>query len=169
MKINTKGLSKIVDKYHAEKASLIAVLQDVQEEYHWLPPEALEFIADRLNVPLIDVYSVVTFYRAFSLSPRGEHVLTVCLGTACHVRGAPLVQDRLKNLLKIDPGCTTPDGRFTLENVNCLGACALAPIVVVDGKYHGQTTVKKVDQILETYKKKKTKKKSKKRKRKSST
>jgi NADH:ubiquinone oxidoreductase subunit E len=81
-------------------------------------------------------------------------VVTVCLGTACHVRGAPLVQDRLKNLLKIDPGCTTPDGRFTLENVNCLGACALAPIVVVDGNYHGQTTVKKVDQILEKYKKK---------------
>ena len=166
MKISTKEISTIVDKYHEEKSSLIAVLQDVQEMYHWLPPEALQFVADRLNVPLIDVYSVATFYRAFSLTPRGEHVVTVCLGTACHVRGAPLVQDRLKNLLKIDPGCTTSDGRFTLENVNCLGACALAPIVVVDGNYHGQTTVKKVDQILETYKKKKARKKPKTRKRK---
>jgi len=165
MKISTKELSTIVDKYQEEKSSLIAVLQDVQEKYHWLPPEALQFVADQLNVPLIDVYSVATFYRAFSLTPRGEHVVTVCLGTACHVRGAPLVQDRLKNLLKIDPGCTTPDGRFTLENVNCLGACALAPIVVVDGNYHGQTTVKKVDQILERYKKKKARKKISKRKR----
>lgn len=166
MKISTKELSTIVDKYHEEKSSLIAVLQDVQEKYHWLPPEALQFVADRLSVPLIDVYSVATFYRAFSLTPRGEHVVTVCLGTACHVRGAPLVQDRLKSLLKIDPGCTTPDGNFTLENVNCLGACALAPIVVVDGNYHGQTTVKKVDQILERYKKKKARKRTTKRKRK---
>ncbi len=160
MKINTRELSTIVDKYHNEKSSLIAVLQDVQEEYHWLPPEAIQFVSEKLNIPLIDVYGVATFYRAFSLTPRGEHVVTVCLGTACHVRGAPLVKDRLVNLLKIEPGCTTSDGKFTLESVNCLGACALAPIVVVDGNYHGQTTVKKVDQIIEKYKKKKTKKKT---------
>ncbi|UCG30560.1 MAG: NADH-quinone oxidoreductase subunit NuoE [candidate division WOR-3 bacterium] len=160
MKINTRELSTIVDKYHNEKSALIAVLQDVQEEYHWLPPEAIQFVSDKLNIPLIDVYGVATFYRAFSLTPRGEHIVTVCLGTACHVRGAPLVKDRLVNLLKIEPGCTTSDGKFTLESVNCLGACALAPIVVVDGNYHGQTTVKKVDQIIEKYKKKKTKKKT---------
>lgn len=160
MKINTKDLSAIVDKYHEEKSSLIAVLQDIQEKYHWLPPEVIQFVSDRLSIPLIDVYSVVTFYRAFSLTPRGKHILTVCLGTACHVRGAPMVLDRFKSLLKIDPGCTTGDGRFTLESVNCLGACALAPIVVVDGHYHGQTTVKKIDQIFEKHKKKRSRKKA---------
>ena len=154
MRTNTKEVSKITDKYHNEKSSLISVLQDVQEKYNWLPPEALRIISERLCVPLIDVYSVATFYRAFSLTPRGKHVVTVCLGTACHVRGAPTVLDRVKNKLKIEPGCTTPDENFTLESVNCLGACALAPIVVVDGKYYGQSTVQKVDQVIDQYKKK---------------
>jgi NADH-quinone oxidoreductase E subunit len=160
MKISTQDLGKIVDKYHNEKSSLIAVLQDVQEKYNWLPPEALRLISERLCVPLIDVYSVATFYRAFSLTPRGKHVVTVCLGTACHVRGAPTVMDRAKHKLKIEPGDTTPDGNFTLESVNCLGACALAPIVVVDGKYYGQTTIQKVDHIVDQYKTKKRKKKT---------
>jgi NADH-quinone oxidoreductase subunit E len=159
MKINTQELANIVDKYHGEKSSLIAVLQDVQEKYNWLPAEALKLISERLCVPLIDVYSVATFYRAFSLTPRGKHVVTVCLGTACHVRGAPTVLDRMTQKLKIEPGYTTPDENFTLESVNCLGACALAPIVVVDGKYYGQTTVQKVDQIVEQYQPKKRKKK----------
>jgi NADH-quinone oxidoreductase E subunit len=160
MKISTQDLGKLVDKYHNEKSSLIAVLQDVQEKYNWLPPEALRLISERLCVPLIDVYSVATFYRAFSLTPRGKHVVTVCLGTACHVRGAPTVMDRAKHKLKIEPGDTTPDGNFTLESVNCLGACALAPIVVVDGKYYGQTTIQKVDHIVDQYKTKKRKKKT---------
>jgi NADH-quinone oxidoreductase subunit E len=159
MKINPQELSKIVDKYHNEKSSLIAVLQDVQERYNWLPPEALKTISEKLSVSLIDVYSVATFYRAFSLTPRGKHVVTVCLGTACHVRGAPTVLDRMMHKLKVEPGCTTPDENFTLESVNCLGACALAPIVVVDGKYYGQTTVQKVDQIVDQYQPKKRKKK----------
>lgn len=156
MRIDRKDLSRIVDKYRNERSSLIAVLQDIQDAYHWLPPEAIGFVSERLSIPLIDVYGVATFYRAFSLTPRGEHVVTVCLGTACHVRGAPLVMDRMKNRLKVEPGCTTCDGKFTLESVNCLGACALAPIVVVDGTYHGQATVKKVDQIVEQYKAKKS-------------
>ncbi|KPK64284.1 hypothetical protein AMJ83_03410 [candidate division WOR_3 bacterium SM23_42] len=159
MKINAQDLTKIVERYHNEKSSLISVLQDVQEKYNWLPPEALRLISNRLCIPLIDVYSVATFYRAFSLTPRGKHVVTVCLGTACHVRGAPTVLDRVKNKLKIEPGCTTADENFTLESVNCLGACALAPIVVVDGKYYGQSTVQKVDQIIDQYKKKKHKRK----------
>jgi len=160
MKINTKDLSRIVDKYHDEKSSLIAVLQDVQEKLHWLPPEALQFVSEKLRIPLIDVYSVATFYRAFSLTPRGKHVVTVCLGTACHVRGAPLVLDQMKRRLKIEPGCTTADDMFTLESVNCLGACALAPIVVVDRKYYGQATVKKADQIIEQYHRKKPKRRA---------
>ena len=159
MRTNTKEVIRITDKYHNEKSSLISVLQDVQEKYNWLPPEALRMISERLCIPLIDVYSVATFYRAFSLTPRGKHVVTVCLGTACHVRGAPTVLDRVKNKLKIEPGCTTPDENFTLESVNCLGACALAPIVVVDGKYYGQSTVQKVDQIIGQYKKQKRKRK----------
>jgi len=159
MKINTLDLAKIVEKYHGEKSSLIAVLQDVQEKFNWLPPEALRLISEELCIPLIDVYSVATFYRAFSLTPRGKHVVTVCLGTACHVRGAPTVLDRMTHRLKIEPGCTTPDEHFTLESVNCLGACALAPIVVVDGKYYGQTTVQKVDAIIDQYKPKKRRKK----------
>lgn len=151
MRANTREVSIITDKYHNKKSALIAVLQDIQEKYHWLPPETLKIVSENLNVPLIEIYSVATFYRAFSLTPRGKHIATVCLGTACHVRGAPVVLDRLRDRLKVEPGCTTEDGNFTLESVNCLGACALAPIVVVDGKYHGQTTVQKVDKIIDKY------------------
>lgn len=163
MNINMKKASKITEKYREKKSALLAVLQDIQTEYNWLPPDALRLISKELCVPLIDVYSVATFYRAFSLNPRGKHLCTVCLGTACHVRGAPIVLDRLQDKLGITPGCTTKNNQFTLETVNCLGACALAPIVVVDGKYHGQTTVQKVDAILAKFRKKrKMSKKSKK-------
>jgi NADH:ubiquinone oxidoreductase subunit E len=162
MTLNTKIISKIIDKYPASKSSLLSVLQDIQEKYNWLPPDTLRMISVKLGVPLIDIYSVATFYRAFSLTPRGKHLCTVCLGTACHVRGAPIVLDRIQETLGITPGCTTKDNQFTLETVNCLGACALAPIVVVDGKYHGQTTVQKVDPILKKHQNKKTKKSNKK-------
>lgn len=154
MKINIKNASTIIDKYRGKKSALLAVLQDIQEEYNWLPPEVLTMVSEKLCVPMIDVYGVATFYRAFSLTPRGKHLVTVCLGTACHVRGAPLVLDRVQEQLGISAGCTTKDNQFTLESVNCLGACALAPIVVIDGNYHGQTTTKKVDAMLAKYKKK---------------
>ncbi len=130
---------------------LIAVLQDIQEKYNWLPPDALRLVAEELCVPLIDVYSVASFYRAFSLTPRGKHICTVCLGTACHVRGAQTLLDHLKERLEVEPGFTTIGGTFTLESVNCLGACALAPIVVVDGKYYSKSTVKKVDSLIDRY------------------
>lgn len=155
MNINVKKASKIIDKYKGKKSALLAVLQDIQEEYNWLPPETLAMVSEKLCVPMIDVYGVATFYRAFSLTPRGKHLVTVCLGTACHVRGAPLVLDHVQEQLGIGPGSTTKDKQFTLETVNCLGACALAPIMVVDGAYYGQTTTKKVDAILAKYKKKK--------------
>lgn len=154
MKINIKQVAKIIEKYRKKKTGLIAVLQDIQEAYNWLPPEALKMVSNALCIPLIDVYSVASFYRAFSLTPRGKHVVTVCLGTACHVRGAPIVLDRIQDTLGIPAGCTSKDQQFTLETVNCLGACALAPIVVVDGQYHGQTTAQKVDPILNKYRKK---------------
>lgn len=138
----------IVDRYGGKHDSVIAILQDVQSEYHYLPEHALRAVAGQLRLPLIQICGVATFFKAFSLKPRGEHTMTVCLGTACHVRGAPAVLDEAKRQLGIEPGNTTDDMRFTLETVNCLGACALGPILVVDGKYHGQMSPVKAKKIL---------------------
>lgn len=151
MKTKTDRVANIIKRYKRKKTGLIAVLQDIQEKFNWLPPDALKRVSKELCVPLIDIYSVASFYRAFSLTPRGKHLVTVCLGTACHVRGAQTILDRLQERLEVEPGCTTIGGTFTLESVNCLGACALAPIMVVDGKYHGKVTVKKVDDIIDRY------------------
>lgn len=167
MKINIKEVSKIIKKYHSKKSSLLAVLQDIQAKFNWLPPESLKLLSKELRIPLIDVYSVASFYHAFSLTPRGKHIITVCQGTACHVRGASIILDRVQDRLGILPGCTSKDNEFTLETVNCLGACALAPILVVDGQYNGQSTIQKVDSVLVKYKKKrKPSKKSKNKKKK---
>ncbi len=157
MKLNTSKASTIIKRYRKKKSGLLAVLQDIQDAYNWLPPEILSMVSEELSIPLIDVYSVASFYRAFSLTPRGKHLVTVCLGTACHVRGAPAVLDRLRDRLKLEPGCTSKDGNYTLETVACLGACALAPIVVVDGKYYGKATAKKADLIIENQNKEKPK------------
>jgi len=138
----------IVDKYNGKHDSVIAILQDVQSEYHYLPEHALRVVASELGLPLIQICGVATFFKAFSLKPRGEHTVTVCLGTACHVRGAPAVLDEAKRQLGIEPGNTTDDMRFTLETVNCLGACALGPIMVIDGKYHGQMSPRKAKKVL---------------------
>ena len=164
MKFDPKFIEKIIDHYHCDKTNLLAILADIQAKYNWLPPQALKLVAEKIEVPMIDVYGVASFYHAFSLTPRGKHIVTVCQGTACHVRGAPILLDRLQNKLGIEPGSTTKDDQFTLETVNCLGACALAPIVVIDGNYHGKTTVQKADSIIDNYsraKRKKTKLKKK--------
>jgi NADH-quinone oxidoreductase subunit E len=129
-------------------ASLISVLEEVQTRYHYLPREAMILVSERLGMPLSQVYSVATFYHAFSLVPRGKHKICVCTGTACHVRGAVQVLDRLKARLGVEPGGTTRDREFTLETVNCLGCCALGPVVVLDDEYEGQMTTKKVDKLL---------------------
>lgn len=142
MKTDIKRFSKIIKKYHGKRSGLIAVLQDIQNEYSWLPREALKMVSEESCVPLIDVYSVVSFHRAFSLTPRVKHIVSVCLDTACHVRGAQTILDRLKERLEIERGCTTIGGTFTLESVNCLSACAVVPIVVIDGKHHDTSTVK---------------------------
>jgi NADH-quinone oxidoreductase subunit E len=160
MKINEKTVRDIINRNNNEKSNLLAILTDIQNEYNWLPPQALKIVADELGIHLIDVYGVASFYHAFSLSPRGKHVVTVCQGTACHVRGAPFILDRIKGQLGVDPGCTTKDEQFTLETVNCLGACALAPIVVVDGDYHGQATVQKADGLLAHYSKRTSRRKT---------
>lgn len=143
----------IVGKYDASHDSVIAILQDVQSEYHYLPEHALRAVAGQLRLPLIQICGVATFFKAFSLKPRGEHTVTVCLGTACHVRGAPAVLDEVRRQLGVEPGNTTDDMRFTLETVNCLGACALGPILVVDDEYQGQMSSRKVKKALNKYKK----------------
>jgi NADH-quinone oxidoreductase subunit E len=133
--------------------ALVQVLQDIQDRFHWLPPEALERAAEALGVPLAQVYGVATFYRSFSLSPRGRHICTVCMGTACHVRGGGAVLEAFERRLGLAAGLTSPDGAYTLEKVNCLGACALAPLAVVDGRYHGQMSEDKVEAVLAAVKK----------------
>lgn len=132
--------------------SLIAILQDVQSEYHYLPEESLRGVAKALDLPLIQVYGLATFFKTFSLKPRGKHTIQVCLGTACHVRRAPAVLDEIERELGIKNGETTKDKLFTLETVNCLGACALGPVIVIDGKYYGQMDTSKVKKILAGYK-----------------
>ena len=129
-------------------ASLISVLEEIQAQYHYLPREAMILVSERMGVPLSQVYSVATFYHAFSLAPRGKHRICVCTGTACHVRGAVQVLDRLESGLGVGPGGTTRDRQFTLETVNCLGCCALGPVVVLDDEYEGQMTTRKVDKLL---------------------
>ncbi len=138
----------IVEKYHHDRGQLVAILQDIQGEYHYLPKEALVRVSQTLGVPLSQVYNVATFFKAFSLKPRGKHIISVCLGTACHVRGAVKVLEKLERSLSIKSGQTTPDLKFTLETVNCMGACALGPVVRVDGEYFGQMSIEKVDHML---------------------
>jgi len=141
-------LEELTSNAVGRRRALIQVLQDVQDRFHWLPPEALEHIAGALGVPLVQVYGVATFYRSFSLEPRGRHVCTVCLGTACHVRGGAAVLEQFERKLGIPAGATTPDGKYTLERVNCLGACALAPLAVIDGRYYSRMTEAKAEAVL---------------------
>ena len=140
-----------ITKYNNEKKALISILQDIQEEYNYLPQEALEIVSGTLGIPLIDIIGVATFYRAFSLEPRGKHIITVCTGTACHIRGGPKILDAFEKKLNIEAGNTTEDSQFTLETVACLGCCAIGPVVVVDSHYHAQTTIRKVYPILKKY------------------
>lgn len=149
-----KKVERIFQKYNFRASSIVQILQDIQSEFNYLPKDTLEYVSQKLKMPLSKIYSIATFYAGFSLNPRGKHLCTVCMGTACHVRGAPNVLSRIEERLGIKSGATTSDNLFTLETVNCLGACALAPIVVIDGEYHGQTTVNKVDKLIEKYEKK---------------
>jgi len=151
MDVDLKKVSTIVDRYKGEGGALIAILQDVQSEYNYLPPDALKSVAEKLNIPLISVYGIASFYKAYSLKPRGKHLVTVCLGTACHVRGGRRIAAEIGRRLEIRPGETTKDMNFTLETVNCLGCCALGPVMVIDGEYHGGMTTGKVNPALKKY------------------
>jgi NADH-quinone oxidoreductase subunit E len=153
MTLETKSYAEVVNsilaKYEQDAAMLVGILQDIQTEINYLPKECLVMVSEGLNIPLSRVFSVATFFKAFSLKPRGRHSLHVCMGTACHVRGAEKVLDKLQTELCICAGETSADMKFTLETVNCVGACALGPVVVVDGEYAGQVTTDKVKSILE--------------------
>jgi len=144
------AVGAILDKHQRDEGLLVSILQDVQAEFNYLPKDALLAVSQGLSIPLSQVYGVATFFKAFSLKPKGRHSVHVCLGTACHVRGAVRILDRLEDELGIKNGATTVDLKYTLETVNCVGACALGPIVVVDGEYAGQMNVDKVKPLLES-------------------
>ncbi len=144
-------VDSILDNYQHNGGLLVSILQDVQAEYNYLPEEALIQISQGLDAPLSQIYSVATFFKAFSLKPRGRHLINVCLGTACHVRGAVRVLEGMERELGVKSGETTEDSNYTLETVNCVGACALGPIVIVDGEHLGQMNTSKVKPLLESY------------------
>jgi NADH:ubiquinone oxidoreductase subunit E len=145
--------SKKVDTFLKNRnkfsSELIEVLQDIQETHNYLPQELLKDVAQELKIPLIEVFRVANFYKAFTLKPRGKHLLSVCMGTACHVRGAPKLADEVLGQLNVKPGDTTEDGEFTVETVNCLGACALGPVVVLDGEYYDHMTPGKLRILIQ--------------------
>jgi NADH-quinone oxidoreductase subunit E len=144
-----RDVLRILAKHGRDRGGLIAVLEEIQTRYGHLPQAALRKVSEQTGRPLVDVYGIATFYRAFSLVPRGKHLVCACLGTACHVRGAPRVVEELQRQLGVQSGQTTPDGEFTLETVNCLGACALGPVVVIDGRYFSKVKKSKVRQLLD--------------------
>ena len=148
-------ISRIVHKYDYKPTALIMILQDVQEHYKYLPKEALELVSQKMKLPFAQIYGVATFYKTFSLKPKGRNHICVCTGTACHVRQATVIVDKLKRDLKIKAGQTTADGEYSLETVNCLGACALGPLVTANGEYYGNMTVAKTDKMLDEVKNKK--------------
>lgn len=141
-------VSTIISKYNGDRGQLVSILQDVQAEYYYLPKEAMIQVSDTMAIPVSQVYNMATFFRAFSLEPRGKHLINVCLGTACHVRGAVRVLEKIERSLGIKRGETTGDRKFTLDTVNCMGACALGPVVKVDGEYFGQMSTDKVDPLV---------------------
>jgi len=142
-------IDAIVDRYGASKQFSLAVLQDTQKSYNHLPREALDRIAERLDIPLGEVYRLATFFAAFSLQPKGDYVIKVCLGTACHVQGGPRILERLERDLGIKAGQTTADGKFSVEAVRCVGACALAPVVLVNEGPHGQMSGAKASKLIQ--------------------
>lgn len=149
-------VEQLLEKRGGEPSDVLEVLQDIQAEYRHLPEEALYRVSEKLAVPLIEVFRLANFYKAFTLTPRGKHLMTVCTGTACHVQGAPRFVDELLSLLQVHPGETTEDGLFTVETVNCVGACALAPVVIMDGRYYDHMTTAKLRALIEETRAKET-------------
>jgi len=147
--VSSTDVLRILEKHTEDKGRLIAILEEIQGEYGYLTEESLRIVSDKTGRSLVDIYGVATFYRSFSLTPRGKHLICACLGTACHVRGAPRVVEEFERQLGIKSGQTTADMEFTLETVNCLGACALGPVVVIDGHYFPQVRKSRISQLLD--------------------
>src|SRR3990170_1267603 len=144
-------IDRIIDKYINEKGVLIQLLLDIQRKLNWIPKEAIMRINERLKIPVSEIYRVASFYTALSLKPRGRHLVRVCAGTACYVRGGPRILDSVERTLKIKSGETTSDELFSLETVNCLGCCALGPVVEIDGQYHGKLASANVEKLISNY------------------
>ena len=144
-------VTAIINKYNGDRGQLVSILQDIQAEYYYLPKEALIQVSETMSIPASRVYDVATFFRAFSLEPRGKHLINVCLGTACHVRDAARVLEQIERSLAIKRGGTTKDRKFTLETVNCMGCCAVGPAVKIEGEYFGQMSTDKVDHLLNQF------------------
>ncbi len=149
--MDSLNIDTIIDKYPNDASSLIQVLLEIQRENRWLSSEALEKVSRRLKVPLNRIQHIVTFYKAFSLIPKGRHEIHVCTGTACHVRGAPRLLDAVQDLTGIKPGETDMELKFSLETVGCVGCCALGPVMVIDGEYHGKMAPAKSEAVLKNY------------------
>jgi NADH-quinone oxidoreductase subunit E len=145
-------VTAIIRKYGGDSSQLVSILQDIQTEYNYLPRAALDKLSKKLDIPQSRVYSMATFFRAFSLEERGKHICNVCQGTACHVRGADLILESLERQLGIQRGQTTSDHRFTLETVNCMGCCATGPVVKIDDEFFGHMTNDKVEPMLSKFK-----------------
>ena len=150
--MDTATIDRSIDKHQGEASSLIQVLLEIQGEYNWLPRAALQRIGEKLQVPLSRILHIATFYKAFSLVPKGRHKVHVCTGTACHVRGAPRILDTVQDLTGIAAGETDLELKFSLETVNCIGCCALGPVIDIGGKIHGNVSTGETADILEQYK-----------------
>jgi len=151
--MDVSKITEIIEKYGPDTHAIVAILQDIQEEYNYLPQEALKKLSEEANIPLSRILSVATFYKAFSLTPKGKYPINVCLGTACHVRGGARVMDKLERELGIERGETTQDLSFSLDEVRCLGCCGLAPVMMVGKEVHGKLSEAKVSAIIDQYKK----------------
>jgi NADH-quinone oxidoreductase subunit E len=149
--VRIEKITEILDRYGNRVDALIMILQEIQSIYRYLPEEALRIVTEKLEIPFSQVYEVATFYRSFSLDPRGKHEIRVCLGTACHLRGGPRILENFERELGVKAGETTSDRAFTLETINCVGACALAPLVLVDTEYFGNNNSSSVKHILKKY------------------
>ena len=149
--MDRQKIEQIIDAHHGEASALIEILLDIQNEFHWLPGEALKRVSERLQIPLARIQHTATFYRAFSLVPKGRHEINICMGTACHVRGAPRVLEVVQQIVGIGPGETDAEMKFSLDTVNCLGCCAIGPVMEIDEEHLGKLVPAKTAELLKNY------------------
>lgn len=149
--MDTEKIELIINNHQCQASSLIQILLDIQNELHWLPSEVLELVSEKLQVPMSRIQHTTTFYKTFSLVPKGRHEINVCMGTACHVRGAPRVLEVIENLTGIQPGETDPELKFSLDTVNCLGCCALGPVMEIDEQHLGKLLPDMAAELLKNY------------------